>query len=109
MIHHSSYTNHPLFFTTSKGSYDVRRVQESLSERQRPYLLFCQAFTGCDTVSAIASHGTTILFHRFCAGDIDGQMDIFLDVLASKDVVIRIGISIFQYIYHASGTTLAAI
>ena len=25
LIHHSSYANHPLFFTMSKGSYDVRR------------------------------------------------------------------------------------
>ena len=70
LIHHSSYTNHPLFFTTSKGSYDFRRIQESLSQRQRRYLLFCNSFTGCDTVSAIASHGKTTLFDRFCAGDI---------------------------------------
>ena len=109
LIHHSSYTNHPLFFTTSKGSYDDRRIQESLSERQRLYLLFCHAFTGCDAVSAIASHGKTTLFDRFCAGDIDEHMDTFLDVQASKDVVIGSGISIFQYICHAPGTALAAI
>ena len=36
-------------------------------------------------------------------------MDTFLDVQASKDVVIRSGISIFQHIYHAPGTALAAI
>ena len=36
-------------------------------------------------------------------------MDTFLDVQASKDVVIRSGISIFQHIYHAPGTGLAAI
>ncbi|XP_065906073.1 uncharacterized protein [Dysidea avara] len=109
LIHHSSYTNHPLFFTTSKGSYDVRKIQESLSERQRRYLLLFHAFTGCDTVSAIASHGKTTLFDRFCAGDNDEHMDTFLDVQASKDVVIRSGISIFQHIYHAPGTALAAI
>ena len=33
LIHHSSYTNHPLFFTTSKGSYDDRRILESLKDR----------------------------------------------------------------------------
>ena len=109
LIHHSSYTDHLLFFTTSKGSYDFRRIQESLSERQRHYLLFCNSFTGCDTVSAIASHGKTTLFDRFCAGDIDEHMDTFLDVQASKDVVIRSGISIFQHIYHAPGTVLVAI
>jgi len=36
-------------------------------------------------------------------------MDNLLDVHASRDVAIRTGISIFQYIYHASGTALAAI
>jgi len=109
LVHHSSSTNHPLFLTTSKGSYDVRRIREALSERQRRYLLFTHAFTGCDTVSAIGGHGKTTLFDRFCAGDIDEHMDIFLDVRATKDVVIVAGIAIFQNIYHEPGTTLGAI
>ena len=109
LIHHSSSTNHPLFLTTSKGSYYVRRIRESLCERQRRYLLFCHAFTVCDTVSAIGGHWKTTLFDRFCAGDIDEHMDIFLDVQATKDVVIRGGIAIFQYIYHAPNITLGAI
>jgi len=46
---------------------------------------------------------------RFCAGDTDEHTYIFLDVQASKDVVIRSGISIFQYFYHAPGNALAAI
>ena len=50
-------TKHPLFFTTSKGSYDVKMIREALSERQRRYLLFCHTFTDCDTVSSIAGHG----------------------------------------------------
>ena len=56
----------------------------NLSERHRHYLVFCHAFTGCDTVSAI---GGTTLFDRFCAGE---HMDIFLNVQATKDVVIKI-------------------
>jgi hypothetical protein len=31
LVHHSSSTNHPLFLTTSKGSYDVRKIREALS------------------------------------------------------------------------------
>ncbi|KAJ8385110.1 hypothetical protein AAFF_G00192510 [Aldrovandia affinis] len=108
LVHHSSSTNHPLFLTTSKGSHDVRRIQEALSERQRRYLLFCHTFTGCDTVSAIGGHGKMMLFDRFCAGDIDEHMDIFLDVHATKDAVIRAGIAIFQHIYHAPGLDAAA-
>ncbi|KAK1884623.1 Chromosome-associated kinesin KIF4 [Dissostichus eleginoides] len=103
LVHHIPSTNHPLFFTTSKGSYDVRRIREALSERERCYLLFCHAFTGCDTVSAIAGHGKTTLFDRFCAGDIDEHVDIFLDTQATKDAVIQAGTTIFQYIYHAPG------
>ncbi|KAG0728138.1 hypothetical protein GWK47_033118 [Chionoecetes opilio] len=109
LVYHSSSSNHPLFLTTSKGSYDVRRIREALSERQRRYLVFCHAFTGCDTVSAIGCHGKTTLFDRFCAGDIDEHMDIFLDVRATKDEVIGGGITIFQHIYNAPGTTLGAI
>ena len=98
LIHHSSCTNHPLFFITSKGSYDCRRILESLSERQRHYLLFCHALTGCDTVSAIAGHGKTTLLDKFCAGNVDEHMDIFLDAQVSMDidVVITSCISIFQ-------------
>ena len=91
LIHHSSSNNHPLFLTMSKGSYDVRKIQESLCERQRHYLLFSHAFTGCNMVSAIGSHGKTTLFDRFYAGDIDEHMHIFLYVQTTKDVVIRVG------------------
>ena len=89
-------TNNLLFSPTSKGSYVVRRIQKAMSERQRCYLLFFHAFTGCDTVTAIAGHGKTTLFDKVCAGDVDEHMDIFLDVQASRDVVIRSGISIFH-------------
>ena len=64
LVHHSSGSHHPLFLTTSNGSYDVQKIKESLSERQKDYLLFCHAFTGCDTVSSIAGHGKTTLFDR---------------------------------------------
>jgi len=109
LVHHCPSTNHSLFLTTSKGSYNVRRIQEALSERQKRYLLFCHAFTGCDTVSSIGGHGKTTLFNKFCKGDIDEQMDIFLDVWATKDAVIRGGTAIFQHIYHIPGTSLGAI
>ena len=81
----------------------------SVKDRGSTCSFACHAFTGCDMVSAIGGHGKTTLFDRFCAGDIDEHMDIFLDVQATKDVVIRGGIAIFQYIYHALGITLGAI
>ena len=109
LVHHCSSTNNPLFLTTSKGSYDVMRIREALSERQKHYLLFCHAFTDCDTVSTIGGHGKTTLFDRLCAGDIDEYMDTFLDVQATKDEVIESGAAIFQHIYHASGTALGMI
>jgi len=69
-----------------------------LTERQRHYLLFCHAFTGCDTISAITGHGKSALFDKFCSEDIDKYMDIFLNLQATKDEVIRSGIAIFKYI-----------
>ena len=44
-----------------------------------------------------------------CAGDIDDQIYIFLDIQATKSAVIRGGIAIFTYIYKALGTTLGEI
>ena len=64
LAHHSTDSHHPLFLTTSNGSYNVQKIKESLSERQKSYLLFCHAFTGCDKVSSIAGHGKTTLFDR---------------------------------------------
>ena len=46
---------------------------------------------------------------RFCAGDLDEYVDIFLDTEATKEAVIQAGIAISQYIYHGSGTTLGEI
>ena len=63
----------------------------------------------CDTVSSITDHEKSILFDKFCAGDIDEHMDIFLDIQSTKDTVIRGGIAIFKYIYNAAGTTLGEI
>ena len=64
MVHHSSDSHHPLSLTTSNGSCDVQKIKESLSERQKGYLLFCHAFMGCDTVSSIAGHGKQLFFDR---------------------------------------------
>jgi len=101
LMRHSSSTNHPLFFTTSKGSYDVRGILKSLSERQRCYLLFCYAFTGCGILFLpLPAMGKPFyLIRRLCAGDVDELMDIFLDAQASGDVVIRSGNLNFQPIY----------
>ena len=107
LVHHSSSTHFSVFLTTS-NSYDVRKIRDALCERKRRYLLFCHAFTGCDTFSAIAGHGKTTLFDRLCGGDIDEHMDIFLDLQATKDMVVKVGIAIFKHIYHGPRTTLGA-
>jgi len=93
----------------SKGSYDVRKIREALPERKRRYLLFCHAFSGCYTVSAIAGYGKKKFIDRFCAGGIDEYMSTFLDMQSTKDAVIKAGVAIFKYICHASGATLGAI
>jgi len=51
-------------------------------------------------------HGKTTLFDRFCEGGIDEYMNTFLDRQSNKDAVIKAGVAIFQYIYHAAGATL---
>ena len=88
--------------------YNVQEIRASLSARQRHYLLFCHAFSGCDTVSAIGGHGKTTMFTRLCTGGIGRHMDTFLDSQVRKDAVVSAGIAIFQYIYHSQGATLGA-
>jgi len=65
LIIHNSCINHPLFFTTSNGSYDVMRIQESPSERQRSYLLFCHAFIGCDLLLPLLAMGKPLYLISF--------------------------------------------
>ena len=54
-------------------------------------------------------HDTPGPFFRFCAGDMDEYMDIFLDPEATKEAVIQAGTKIFQYIYHGPNTPLGEI
>ena len=75
-----------------------------LTERQRRYLLFCHAFTDCDTVSAIASHGKSALFDKFCSGNIDKYMDIFLDLQAARMQWLQIVLLFLNL--QCTGTTL---
>jgi len=53
--------------------------------------------------------GKSTLFDKFCAGDIDRYMKIFLDLQATKDTWIRSGIAFLKYIYNALSTTLGEI
>jgi len=40
LIHHYSNTNHPLYFSILKSSFDAKNIREVFTERQRHYLLF---------------------------------------------------------------------
>jgi len=94
LVHHGSSTSRPLVTTSSTGTYDTSEIQRGLSERQRRYLLFCYAFTGCDTDSAIGSYEKSTLFGRLCAGDMDEHMNVFLGVQATKEEVVKAGIAV---------------
>ena len=43
-------------------------------------------------------------FFRFCGGNIDEYMDIFLDTEATKEALIQAGTANSQYIYHGPDT-----
>ena len=51
-----------------------------------------------------------VLFFRFCTGDVDEYINIFLDTEATtKETVIQAGTAIFKYIYHGRDTTFGEI
>ena len=50
-----------------------------------------------------------VIFFRFCAGDVDEYINIFLDIEATKEAVIQAGTALFKYIYHGRDSTLGKI
>ena len=98
LIHHAA--DHPIFLTTAKEtSYDVGKIQEALPERYRKYLIFLHSFSGCDTVSAISGFSQSTLLAKLCKTDkAEKAMDVFLDIQAEKDAIIKAGCELFHFV-----------
>ena len=89
-----------------KVSYSITAIRDVLREQQFKYLLFCHSLTGCDTVSAISGYGKRVLFSRLCAGGVEKNMDVFLDLRADQKTIISARICIFQFIYNITGVSI---
>lgn len=92
LIHHAA--DHPNFLTTAKEtSNDVRKIRKALLEIYRNYL----SFSGCDTVSAIYDFSKSNLLTKLCKTDIaERAMDVFMDIRAEKDDIIKAGCDLFK-------------
>lgn len=100
LIYHAA--DYPIFFTTAKEtSYDIGKIREALPERYRKYLIFLHSFSGCDTVSAISGFGKSTLLTKFCKTEkAEGAMNVFLDVRAKKDDIIKAGCELFMLMFR---------
>uniref|UniRef100_UPI00358E3900 uncharacterized protein n=1 Tax=Myxine glutinosa TaxID=7769 RepID=UPI00358E3900 len=102
LIHHAA--DHPIFLTTAKDtSYDVGKIREALPERYRKYLIFLHSFSGCDTVSAISGFSKSTLLTKLCKTDkAERAMDVFLDIRAKKDDIIKAGCELFKLMFRGN-------
>ena len=100
LIHHA--VDHPIFFKTTRDtSYEIAKIRENLPERHLKYLVFLHSFSGCDTVSAISGFSKSSLVNKLCKTEkAERAMDVFLDIRATKDAVIKAGCEIFKIIFN---------
>ena len=103
LLHHSPSALNSLYFTTNKGTYDVKKLYTKLSDNEKSRLLFLHAFTGCDTVSGIYRHTKVTLMRTLCVMDEDLELDYVFEELMSLDNlqenIVEAGIFLFQSIY----------
>lgn len=99
LLHHVA--DLPIILTTAKEtSYDVRKIREALPERYLKYIVFIHSFTGCDTVSAIHGFSKPTLLKKLCKFDeAESAMDVFMDINAKKEDIIKAGSDIFKILF----------
>ena len=92
--HYHLEKHHLITVITSDGSYCVKDIPLSLTNKQRQYLLFCHSFTGYDTVSSLYGFNKEALVKRLCSKDVSALTDFFYDEKAIKEHIINAGIDI---------------
>ena len=108
LVHHYDQEKHHFItVTTSNGSYCIKEIVQSLTYEQRQYLLFCHAFTGCDTVSSFHGFSKEKLYERLCSGNLRPLIDVFYNDRSSKVQILEAGIEIIQFIYKSQVTPLS--
>ena len=105
-VYQCSNTNHPLFLTNLKGSYDVRRIWEALSAWQTCYLPFSHAISAWLWYFFFSEQPweNYPILQVMCRG-YGWSLGVFLDLQATKNAVIGGGFAIFKYMYNVRGTT----
>ena len=102
LIHHAA--DHPIFLTTAKEtSYDVGKIREALPDRYRKYLISVHSFSGCDTVSAISGFSKSTFLAKLCKTDkAEKAMDVFLDIRAEQEDIIKAGCELFHFMFRGN-------
>ena len=108
LIHHTPSAASELFLTTSKGTYNVTELFNTLNDNEKKRLLFIHAFTGCDTVSAIYRHTKVSLFNKLCSDDedLEDEFTVLMSVESLQEDIMEEGVMLFQYIYGDIDKTL---
>ena len=100
LTHHYDETKHKsIHFTSDKNTYAIHNIQASFEENHRAYLLVCHAFSGCDTTSS-AGHGKVKLLNLMCAGNLNSELDVFINPESTHNEIKVATINIFKSIYR---------
>lgn len=81
---------------------NIKQLQDKISPMQLS-ILFCHAFSGCDTTSAIYKKGKLSVFRVLEKSiNLQGKVALFLDPNATKDALIAIGEEFLLILYGAA-------
>ena len=101
LVHHITPQHHFVFFTTTKGTFNINKIKHFLTQPEQRLLILLHKFTGCDTVSSIYgfSKGKLIKYLVESSNDTNDLFEIFIRDNSSVREISNAGIRIFQIIY----------
>ena len=98
LVHHITPQHHFVFFTTTKGTFNINQIKQSLTQPEQRLLMLLHAFTGCDTVSSIYGFNKGKLFKNLVESSnyTNDLFEIFIRDNSSVQEISNAGIRILQ-------------
>lgn len=106
-VHHCFAADNELFLTTSEGSYNIKKIRNSLPEKELKYLLFSHSFSGCDTVSSIYGLGKVNALKKLSSDKAPSHvLEKIVGLRVEIEDIKTAGVTLFQYLYGNPETPL---
>ena len=66
LLYHGESSGNEIFFSTSKGTFNIKEISANLTDNECNRLLFIHSFYRCDTVSVIYRHSKVAILKKLC-------------------------------------------